>query len=55
MPVINSVIIQVVYVARNPKDTIVSFYHHHKLIKGHGFRGTVEQFAQYFMDDEGIN
>ena len=41
-----------VYVARNPKDVIVSFYHHHTLIKAHDFKGNVEEFAQYFMDDE---
>lgn len=39
--------------ARNPKDVIVSFYHHHKLIKIHEFTGSVDEFAQYFMDDEG--
>ncbi|XP_046448183.1 sulfotransferase 1E1-like [Daphnia pulex] len=43
---------KVVYVARNPKDAIVSFYHHHKLIKFHDYQGTLEEFAQYFMDDE---
>lgn len=45
---------QVVYVARNPKDVIVSYFFHHKLIKIHGFSGDIEQFAQFFMDDEGI-
>ena len=40
---------QVVYVARNPKDVIVSFYHHHKLIKFHEFKGDVARFADYFM------
>ncbi len=39
--------------ARNPKDVIVSYYFHHKLIKLHGFTGTLEEFAQFFMDDEG--
>jgi len=40
---------KVVYVARNPKDVIVSFYHHHKLIKFHEFKGDVARFADYFM------
>ena len=43
-----------VYLARNPKDVIVSYYFHHKLIKLHGFSGTLEEFAQFFMDDEGM-
>lgn len=44
---------QVVYVARNPKDVIVSYYFHHKLIKSHGYTGNMEEFAKYFMNDEG--
>ncbi len=40
--------------ARNPKDVIVSYYFHHKLIKLHGFTGTMDEFAEFFMDDEGI-
>lgn len=43
---------QVVYVARNPKDVIVSYYHHHQLIKMHGFRGDLDTFADYFMKDQ---
>ena len=43
---------QVVYVARNPKDVMVSYYHHHKLIKFHDFNGNVEEFARYFMQDK---
>lgn len=50
---INADGLQVVYVARNPKDVIVSYYFHHKLIKIHGFEGNMEEFAQYFMNDEG--
>nr|CAH0104482.1 unnamed protein product [Daphnia galeata] len=45
-------IMQVVYVARNPKDVIVSYYFHHKLIKLHGYIGTLDEFAEYFMNDE---
>ena len=36
--------------ARNPKDAMVSYYHHHKLIKFHDYKGSLEEFAQYFMD-----
>ena len=45
--------LQVVYVARNPKDVIVSYYFHQKLIKSHGYTGDMEEFANYFMDDKG--
>lgn len=43
---------KVVYVARNPKDTIVSFYHHQKLVKSQSYQGNMEEFVQYFMDNE---
>ena len=41
-----------VYVARNPKDVIVSFFHHHKLTRLSGFQGDMETFADYFIKDE---
>ena len=45
--------IQVVYVARNPKDVIVSYHHHHQLTKlGNNFTGTVTEFAQLVLDDQ---
>ena len=43
---------KVIYVARNPKDVMVSYYHHHKLVKGHGYVGDLPQFANRFMNDE---
>jgi len=42
-----------IYVARNPKDCIVSFYFHHKLVKFQGCEGSIDEFAQHFMDNEG--
>ena len=39
---------KVVYVARNPKDVAVSFYHHNLNVPGHGFVGTFDQFLKYF-------
>lgn len=45
---------QVVYVARNPKDVIVSYFHYHRLIDFHQFTGDLESFADYFMSDKGM-
>ncbi|KAF0307341.1 Sulfotransferase 1A4 [Amphibalanus amphitrite] len=42
---------KVVYVARNPKDLCVSFYHHMRLIRFHDFLGDFELFVDYFMKD----
>ncbi|XP_068242962.1 sulfotransferase 1A1-like isoform X2 [Palaemon carinicauda] len=43
---------KVVYVARNPKDVVVSYHHHSKIVKGHDFVGRFEDFVQYFVDDD---
>ena len=34
------------------RDTMVSYYYHHKLIKAHGFSGNLQDFAKRFMNDE---
>ena len=39
---------QLVYVARNPRDCAVSFYHHNLSMPGHGFVGTFDQFLHMF-------
>ncbi|XP_015921569.2 sulfotransferase 1E1 [Parasteatoda tepidariorum] len=38
-----------IYVARNPKDCCVSFFHYSKHIPGNNFEGTFDQFFEYFM------
>ncbi|XP_045104699.1 sulfotransferase 1E1-like [Portunus trituberculatus] len=40
------------WLARNPKDMLVSYHHHCQLINMHGFVGTLEDFIQYFVDDD---
>ena len=39
---------------RNPKDVITSFFHFHQLFRVCEFKGDMELFAQYFMDDKRI-
>ena len=43
---------QVVYVARNPKDVIVSFFYFHKAMKHMFFKGNFEQFVDLFLNDK---
>ncbi len=40
-----------VFCLRNPKDTIVSFYHYEKLVKMHNFSGDFETYFDLFMDN----
>ncbi|XP_065058926.1 sulfotransferase 1B1-like [Rhopilema esculentum] len=40
---------KVVMCLRNPKDTLVSYYHHEKLLKLHGFTGTFADYFDIFM------
>ncbi|XP_073972157.1 sulfotransferase 1C4-like isoform X2 [Rhodnius prolixus] len=42
---------KVVYIARNPKDVAVSYYHHNKLLKVHGYIGEFEEYWNYFEKD----
>ncbi|KAH3882250.1 hypothetical protein DPMN_006184 [Dreissena polymorpha] len=41
-----------VFIARNPKDTAVSFYNHTKGIKGYEYNGKFENYLQMFMRGE---
>lgn len=42
---------KVVYVARNPKDVVVSWYNFQKDMKEIKFQGNFEDFCEYFMKD----
>eukprot|EP00092_Neocalanus_flemingeri_P007301 GFUD01007883.1.p1 GENE.GFUD01007883.1~~GFUD01007883.1.p1 ORF type:complete len:334 (-),score=84.53 GFUD01007883.1:170-1171(-) len=44
---------KVIYVARNPKDTAVSYYKHNVTVPGHGLVGTFEDFITFF--EEGLH
>ncbi|XP_022907950.2 sulfotransferase 1C4-like [Onthophagus taurus] len=40
---------KVIYVARNPKDVINSFYHLNKLFKTQGYEGNLRDYCEYFI------
>ena len=42
---------KVVYVARNPKDVVVSYYHHHKLTKSVEKDLQFPDFVKFFMSE----
>lgn len=46
--ILQLIVMQVVYVARNPKDVAVSFYHLNRLIRTQGYRGDFSKYWDYF-------
>lgn len=42
---------KVVYVARHPKDVVVSYYHLNKLYRTQGYVNDFETFVEYFTKD----
>ncbi|XP_018007023.1 sulfotransferase 1C4 [Hyalella azteca] len=42
---------KVVFVIRHPKDVVLSYQHHCRLIMSHGFTGTQDVFIKYFVDN----
>ena len=43
-----------VYVARNPKDVLVSYFYHMRSMKVHDFSGTWDEFYQIFISGKAI-
>ncbi|XP_050392736.1 sulfotransferase 1B1 [Patella vulgata] len=43
---------KIVYVARNAKDTVVSFYHFFKMLKLINYSGNLNDFVDGFLDDK---
>ncbi|KAJ4450639.1 hypothetical protein ANN_02068 [Periplaneta americana] len=39
---------KIIYVARDPKDVVVSWYHHHRLLNG--YTGSCEEFVEAFIE-----
>ncbi|XP_047740729.1 sulfotransferase 1C4 [Hyalella azteca] len=42
---------KVIVCVRHPKDVMLSYQHHCRLIKTHGFKGTQDTFIKYFVED----
>lgn len=43
--------IKIIYVARNPKDVAVSYYHLNKLYRTQGYIGDFETYWNYFENN----
>lgn len=45
-------LLQVIYMARNPKDLVVSYYQFHRSLRTMSYRGTFQEFCRRFMNDK---
>lgn len=41
--------LQIIYVARNAKDTCLSYFHHSRLLEG--YNGSFDDFCKLFISD----
>lgn len=44
---------QVIYMARNPKDVVISYYYFYQMAKIHPDPGTLAEFLETFMNGKG--
>ncbi|XP_011706861.1 PREDICTED: sulfotransferase family cytosolic 1B member 1-like [Wasmannia auropunctata] len=51
LPTVVNSTCKIIYVARNPRDVVVSWYHFQKTNTHLGFQGTFEQFCNNFMSN----
>ena len=42
---------KIIYIYRNPKDVIVSYYYFVRMMKYSNYKGTLDKFARSFMSD----
>ena len=47
--------IKTIFICRNPKDVVVSFYNHSKGLNIYEYDGKFENYLQMFMRGEGLN
>lgn len=45
-------VFQVIYMARNPKDLVVSYYQFHRSLRTMSYRGTFQEFCRRFTNDK---
>ncbi|XP_077399305.1 sulfotransferase 4A1 isoform X2 [Vanacampus margaritifer] len=43
---------KIIYMARNPKDLVVSYFEFHRSLRTMSYRGTFQEFCQRFMNDK---
>lgn len=43
---------KIIYITRNPKDTVVSYFHFLKMVGYNGYNGTFEEFVDLFCEEK---